>query len=167
MLSQTKFMQTSQNFMKSVQKIFVVLSLSLCLWSVMAPSVSAQTWLNGLVNCGRASSAPKYDPVTHALLPAAQNCQFSDLIALINTLIQYLIYISLPLAAIAFAYAGWIYLSAGGDTGKVKKAHTIFLDVGIGIALVLSSWLIFKYIGDAFLKTVTDSTGAPYQGYLK
>ena len=135
-----------------MKKIFIITLVALCLWSVSAPIAMAQ---GGLVNCGRSQTDSSMDNN----VPEAQQCQFSDLIALINTLIQYLIYISLPLAAIAFAYAGWIYLSAGGDTGKVKKAHTIFLDVGIGIALVLSAWLIFQYIAKEFLSdTYINST---------
>jgi hypothetical protein len=153
-----------------MKKIFVVAALVLCLWSVSAGPVMAQSWVDGFVKCGKVDNEPgKTVVVDGKTVPAkaAQSCGFADLITLINTLIEYLIYISLPLAAIAFAWAGWIYLSAGGDTGKVKKAHAIFLDVGIGIALVLSSWLIFQYIAKTFLKTVTDSTGTPYGTYLK
>ena len=125
-----------------MKKTFILLLVALSLWSVSVNFAMASfDWSNGLVQCGRTGSAQQQ----------ATGCDFTALINLVNTLIQYLIFIAMPLAAIAFAYAGWIYLSAGGDTGKVKKAHQLFMSVGIGFALILSAWLIFKYIAVTFL----------------
>ena len=69
--------------------------------------------------------------------------------------------ISLPLAAVSFAYAGWLYMSAGDKPANISKAKTIFADVGIGLILVISGWLVFKLIETTFL-----NTGAGYATYL-
>ena len=53
---------------------------------------------------------------------------------------------SAPVAAVAFAWAGVLYLTAAGDEGKIGKAHAIFTDVLIGLGIVLSAWLIVKLI---------------------
>lgn len=120
--------------------------LAICLWGISGSVASA-----ALVTCGTANDSS-----------AATNCTFVSLITMINEIIKYLIMIAMPLAAISFAYAGWLYLSAGDDTGKVTKARTIFTDVGIGLIIVLSGWLVFHLIQTTFL-----NTDAGYGTYLK
>jgi hypothetical protein len=127
------------------KKVFITMLLALCLFSVSSSAVLAD---NALVQCGRTKD------VWNGSLTAqqqAQDCNFAAAVQMINDIINYLIMISMPLAAIAFAYAGWLYLSAGDDTGKVKKAHEIFLSVGVGVIVILSGWLLFKLISTTFL----------------
>lgn len=74
-------------------------------------------------------------------------CAFSDFFVLINNVINFLLFnIATPLAALTFAVAGWMYLTAGGDTGKIKQAHELFKNVAIGFIIALSAWLIVKAI---------------------
>ncbi len=74
-------------------------------------------------------------------------CNFEKFILLIQNVIDFLIVtIGIPLAMILFAYAGWLYMSAGGDTGKISKGHDIFKSVIIGLALALAAWLIVHTI---------------------
>lgn len=74
------------------------------------------------------------------------DCGFEDLMVLASKVVDFLVLISIPLAAIAFAWAGFMYMSSGGDPGKISRAHGIFLKVGIGLILVLGSYLIVKLI---------------------
>ena len=113
-----------------IKKIFITLTIVICLLNVSVSVVSAA----GLVPCGE----------------TATECDFSKLIETINGLIKYLIMIAMPLSAIAFAYAGWLYLTAGGNTGQVDKAKGVFADVGIGLIIILSGWLLFKFIESEF-----------------
>lgn len=129
--------------------------LVLCLWSVSGTLVLAA---DPLVTCGRTG--------TGTAQQQAESCNFVAAVAMINTLIKYLIMISIPLAAVAFAYAGWLHLSAGDNSGQVTQARKIFTSVGIGFIIVLSGWLVFTLIAQTFLKDKTDSTGAPYGTYL-
>ena len=74
-------------------------------------------------------------------------CKFSDFFVLIKNIIDFLLVsIAIPLAALSFAVAGWMYLTAGGDSGQIKKAHELFKNVAIGFIIALSAWLIVKAI---------------------
>lgn len=69
-------------------------------------------------------------------------CGWRDLIVLLNVTIQFLAYIAASLSAIAFAYAGFLYMTAAGDSGKIEQAHGIFKKTFIGIFFVLVGWLL-------------------------
>lgn len=116
--------------------------LVLCLWGVLGGAALAVTdpSAGGLVNCGKGDAGPL-------------DCNFAKAVAMANVIINWLIMIATSLAAIAFAYAGWLYLSAGDNSGQVTKARAIFLDVAIGFIILLSAWLVFKFIETTFLNT--------------
>ena len=125
-----------------IKKVSIGVLLSLCLLGTFSSAVlAADPSTGGLVTCGKEPDATT----------AATSCNFAAAIAMINRLITYLIYIALPIAAISFAYAGWLYLSAGDNSGQISKARTIFMDVGVGFILILSAWLIFKLVETTFL----------------
>lgn len=74
-------------------------------------------------------------------------CDFTDIIALINNVINFLIFkLAVPLAAISFAIAGVMILTAGGNTGQVEKAKDIFWNVFWGLIIALSAWLVVTAI---------------------
>jgi len=74
---------------------------------------------------------------------AANPCGFKEFITLIQNVINFLTFsVAVPLAAIVFAWAGIIMLSAGGDPGKITDAKKIFGFVLIGFLITLSAWLI-------------------------
>ena len=87
------------------------------------------------------------------------DCGFGDLVQLANNLIDFLVLISLPLAAIAFAWAGFLYLSSGGSQDKIKRAHGIFFKVAIGLIIVLGAYLIVNLI-------VENLTGDAVEDYV-
>ena len=64
-----------------------------------------------------------------------------------------MVFIAVPLAAIAFAWAGFLYLSARGNPGQISKAHGIFLNVAIGLGIVLIAWLAVDQILKALATT--------------
>lgn len=73
-------------------------------------------------------------------------CDFKALVKLVQNIINFLVYMAAPVSAVAFAWAGVLYLTAAGDEKKISQAHTIFTDVLIGLAIILSAWLIVKLI---------------------
>lgn len=79
-------------------------------------------------------------------------CDFLKLIELAGNVIDFLITVSTFLAVISFMYAGFLYLTAGGNEGKIKQAHSIFWKVLWGFIIILSAWLIVELIIGAFLK---------------
>jgi len=101
--------------------------------TVSVPSFVQAVWTPGspLVPCNGSKENP---------------CNFNSLVQLVSNIIDFIIYISVSASAVMFAYAGFLYLSSQGDTGKVKTAHNIFKNVGWGLVFVLGAWLIVKAI---------------------
>ena len=124
--------------------VIVLVALTVPLYPSFAqdqnPDPSQQGEQKGLVRCGRelASDGSLKNP-----------CDFEDLVALAQILIEWLIYISVSVAAIMFTYAGYLYVTAAGSEEQVKKAHEIFRNVFIGFILVLAAWLIVYTISIA------------------
>lgn len=94
-------------------------------------------------------------PIGEPLVPCGQSgqpdCNFRQLIHLGGHILSALIYFAIPLAALSFVYAGFLYMTAGGNSGQISKAHDIFKDVGLGLIIVLSAWLIVNTVVDALL----------------
>ena len=78
--------------------------------------------------------------------PGQEMCEFSDVIKLVNNIIKFLIWVSIPLAVIAFTYAGFLMVTSGGNPGQIDKAKGIFRNVAIGLVFVISAWLIVYLI---------------------
>ncbi|MBU1046467.1 pilin [Patescibacteria group bacterium] len=96
---------------------------------------------------------PFYKVFSAGIVPDCGNvyvCNFCDLVILVNNIINFIIYISVPVSAIMFTYAGFLYLS--GNPGKIKQAHGIFKNVGLGLILILGAWLIVNLITSSLLK---------------
>lgn len=89
------------------------------------------------------------------------DCSFGDVMRLITSVINFLIYLSIPIAAIAFAWAGWIMVTSGGSESKKEQAKEIFTKVAIGFIFVLSAWLIVRFITTALLQE------GNYQDFLR
>lgn len=74
-------------------------------------------------------------------------CEFNDLIVLVNNIINFLIKsIALPVSALLFAWAGFLYLTATEDEKQVQKAHGIFMNVFVGLVVTLAAWLIINLV---------------------
>jgi len=90
------------------------------------------------------------------LVPCIDNCTLAHILVLISNVINFILKgIAVPLAAIAFAYAGWLYLTAGGNPGQIQKAHDIFKGVAIGLFIALAAWLIINAILEVLVKDET------------
>lgn len=92
------------------------------------------------------------------------DCNFNHLIILVKNIINFLIIVAAPLAAIMFVYAGWLYMTAQGDSGKVSQAHDIFRTVFLGFIFILGAWLAVYTISKALLgdelQFLGDSSGS-------
>jgi len=111
-----------------------------CCSSQPAPTISptafvcdASVFSGGLVQCGKGNSP--------------EDCTFEAFICLLRRIMNFLLFVlAVPIAAISFAWAGWLYLSAAGNESKVKQAHEIFGTVALGLCLALAAWLIVHAI---------------------
>jgi hypothetical protein len=94
---------------------------------------NANVFTGGLVQCGKGNGP--------------EDCTFEAFICLLRRIMNFLLFVlAVPIAAISFAYAGWLYLSAAGNESKVKQAHEIFGTVALGLCLALAAWLIVHAI---------------------
>lgn len=74
------------------------------------------------------------------------DCTFCDIAQLAQNILNTGIYIAVFLSAVLFAYAGWKYITAGGDSGGAGEAKKIFWNVGVGLVIILAAWLIVDLI---------------------
>jgi len=79
------------------------------------------------------------------------DCDFNDLMNLVKNILDFLIILSIPMATVAFAYAGYLMLTSVGNSGKISQAKGIFWKVLLGFVFVLSAWLIVRFITSALL----------------
>ena len=81
------------------------------------------------------------------IVPCDTTCKLTDFFTLIKNIINFLLTkVAVPLAAIGFAWAGWLYMTSGGDSGKTKEAKEIMLGIVIGLLIALAAWLIVSAI---------------------
>jgi len=74
-------------------------------------------------------------------------CHFADFLTMINNVINFIFFkLVIPIAAILFAYAGFMMVTSGGDTERRGKALKVFKDVGLGLVFIAASWLIVSTI---------------------
>jgi len=50
------------------------------------------------------------------------------------------------LCVLAFIYAGFMYVTAGGDTTKIKDANNMLLYAAIGTAVLLGAWALAEVV---------------------
>lgn len=108
-------------------------------------AVAAGECPDSLIPCGCDTDSSKtVDP--------NEQCTFDHFIILAQNVINFLIFkIAAPLAAVMFAYAGFLYLTNRGNESQVKQAHDVFTYVLIGLVLALAAWLIVNLIVTFFL----------------
>ncbi len=93
--------------------------------------------------------------VSEYIVPCGQGgnfCGLCDLVQLAQNLINIGIFITIALSAMTFAFAGYKYMTAGGDPGKVTEARKMFTSVAIGLIIILGAWVGV----DTLMKTVVD-----------
>lgn len=84
---------------------------------------------------------------TTDLIPCIDNCGFYDLLNLINKAMKFIIIaLAVPVAAIMFAYAGFLLVFSAGAPEERTKAKKIFINVAIGLACIVGAWVIVHTI---------------------
>jgi hypothetical protein len=73
-------------------------------------------------------------------------CGYTDLILLGINVMNFAVYLMALLSVVSFVYAGYLYMSSGGDSGALKHAREIFTKVALGIFFTLGAWLIVHQI---------------------
>lgn len=80
-----------------------------------------------------------------------------DVIGVLNKIANLLIEIATPIAIIMVIVAGFYFITAQGDPGKIEKARTMILWVLIGMAVVLLAKATISFV----VSMVTPSSTTP------
>lgn len=80
-----------------------------------------------------------------------RECGYNDLLALVNSIINWIIIVSIPVAAGVFAWAGFTYMTTGISDQK-SYAKAMIWKVFIGLVFILAAWIIVGTIIKALLK---------------
>lgn len=76
----------------------------------------------------------------------SDDCGWEQLVAMGQNVINYSVVLMAILSVIGIAYAGFLYVTANGNSGQITKAHGIFIKIIWGIIFVLGAWLIVNTI---------------------
>lgn len=88
------------------------------------------------------------------------NCGFSDLIAMTNRIIKFLVIdVSVPLASLGFMVAGAKLVLNQNKEGAWSEAKQSFGTIAMGFGIILAAFLLIKLVLSAFL-------GVGYTTYL-
>lgn len=88
------------------------------------------------------------DPRTSAI---EKECNYEQLVATVSRLIQFALYILIPIILGMIVYIGFKYLTANGDSGKLADAKRMITPLLIGIFLIFAAWLIVYTFLDKIL----------------
>jgi hypothetical protein len=78
------------------------------------------------------------------------DCNWKSFLALMQNVLNFMVFIGVSISALMFAYAGFLYLTSGGSN-KTEDAKRIFGHVALGLIIMLVAWLVV----DVLLKTLT------------
>lgn len=79
-------------------------------------------------------------------------CDFADLLTLVNNVLNWLVMISFSAAIITFSWAGFTLLTSGGNPVKKDQAKKMLWSVVKGFTIILAARLIVYTITNILLK---------------
>lgn len=74
------------------------------------------------------------------------NCDLCSLAQMAKNLLYFLLGLTIPAAALLFAWAGILYFSARGNPTQIEKAHTVFKTVVIALILAISAVVLINTV---------------------
>jgi hypothetical protein len=96
-----------------------------------------------IIECGRDGYK---GGAVNGVVDVAEQCDFNGFMVAVAAVIDVAIWFATVIAAIIFAYAGFKYMTGGGNPGQIKEATGMFANVFWGYVIVLSAWLLVKFI---------------------
>ena len=81
------------------------------------------------------------------LVPCDNNCDFTQFMNLINKVIHFILFdMVIPIAAIMFAYAGFLLITSGGSSEAKTKMKSVFTNTVLGLIIAVAAFLIIRTI---------------------
>jgi hypothetical protein len=139
--------------MQKTKKFIISLTISLAIFLMLvAPALSLAQFQGpcpeGTHNNGTACVSDQSGGLVPCDNSTGNLCDFNQLMNLVNKVISFILYgMAVPIAAIMFAYAGFLLVTAGGEAaGARTKAKSIFTNAVIGLLLAVAAFLIVRTI---------------------
>lgn len=76
-------------------------------------------------------------------------CTFQDVIAQIQLIIKFVLWIASFYAIGVLVYAGFLYMSSQGNPSKVSKAKGLFINIVVGISIIVLAYFVVMFILDS------------------
>jgi hypothetical protein len=73
--------------------------------------------------------------------------KFDSIQGFVEGFLRAIVMIAIPLITIFIVYAGFLFISARGNSGKLNEAKNNFMYVIMGAILILSAWVLATLIG--------------------
>ena len=107
-------------------------------------------WLGGIVpqECRSGKTVINGKTVDNAVA----NCDMCALGQMVQNLINFLIGLTIPIAALLFAWAGILFFSSRGVPDQINRAKKIFKSVVIGFILVIAAWTLVNTVMNMLVK---------------
>ena len=124
----------------SLRKNYILnISLVFVLFLVLVSPFFAHAQLKGITYV-----CPDRPNASGVVVPG--ECNFDDLVLAVNALVNWGTIFALSFSVFVLAWAGFLYMTSGGNPGQITKATGLLTKVVIGIALILAAYLIVKLI---------------------
>ncbi len=81
--------------------------------------------------------------------------KFKDISEFIAGALRVLVMVALPIITLFVVYAGFLFVTAQGNVGKLGEAKKNFLYVIIGALLIMGAWVIATLIGGTVSQLTT------------
>ena len=107
---------------------------------------------------GSGSDVSASNPVVVSDCRDVDSCNWDNFMRTLNRAKDYALQIVVILSVMFIAYAGFLYLTAQGNSGKISQAHAILQNVVIGFFLAAAGWLI--------VRTILNTLGADNPGMV-
>lgn len=127
---------------------------------ILATPANAQVFPVQLVPCGGTDN-----PATVGV-DESWTCNYCHLFNLAQNIVQFLVAISVFIAVLLFVYAGFLFLTSGGNVAQIAKAKGIFGKVFIGFVIVLAAWLIIDVVMKSFYSGGSTASPGPDPSFM-
>jgi len=128
-------------------KILLILIVSLYFFSITSNALAIEVDFLPLVPCGLQEQPEGKDPAVHDYTRPCTTC---DLFRLAKNIIDFILYIVIPIGALLFIIGGLMILLGGANQALVAKGKTIFWNTFIGLVIIFGSWMIVNTLIKSF-----------------
>ena len=88
--------------------------------------------------------------------------QFDSVAEFVSAALKAMVMIALPIVSLFLVIAGFMFIKAQGNEGKLSEAKKNFVYVILGALLIMGAWVIANIIaGTVSQLTATDPSGKP------